>query len=166
MKHNQNHFDFTGAIFREGRHFVSLCLELDVASQGRSPKEARKMLAEAVILYLETCFEHGVPHQRPVPREEDPRVTRPPNLLELFLLKINFDVHALPEVPVLKPRKVVAALKRPWVLRGAPERKSPATQARQSARNSSNALGRCESPGPRSILRQARLSVDGLRKAL
>jgi predicted RNase H-like HicB family nuclease len=95
MKNNQNHFEFTGVILREGRLFVSLCLELDVASQGRSPREARKMLAEAVSLYLETCFEDGVPHLRPVPKEEDPRVQEPANLVESFLLKVDFEVHAV-----------------------------------------------------------------------
>jgi predicted RNase H-like HicB family nuclease len=95
MKHDQNHFEFTGALYREGRYFVSLCLELDVASQGRSAKEARRMLAEAVTLYLETCFEDGVPYLRPVPREEDPRISRPANLMALFPLKVEFEVHAV-----------------------------------------------------------------------
>ena len=95
MKKDQNHFDFTGAVFRDGRHFVSLCLELDVASQGRSLREAKAMLAEAVTLYIETCFEDGVPYLRPVPREEDPRIQRPPNLLEMFSLKVDFQVHAV-----------------------------------------------------------------------
>jgi len=95
MKNDQNHSEFTGAIFREGRHFVSLCLELDVASQGRNAKEARRMLAEAVSLYLETCFEDGVPHLRPVPKEEDPRIANPANLVEMFPLKVDFEVHAV-----------------------------------------------------------------------
>ena len=95
MKHNQNHFEFTGAILREGRRFVSLCLELDVASQGRNPREARAMLAEAVSLYLETCFEDGVPYLRPVPKDEDPRIKSPANLVELFPLSVDFEVHAV-----------------------------------------------------------------------
>lgn len=95
MKNNQNQFEFTGVIFREGRWFVSLCLELDVASQGRSPREARKMLAEAVTLYLETCFEDGVPYLRPVPKQEDPRVQQAANLVESFPLKVDFEVHAV-----------------------------------------------------------------------
>ena len=61
MKNDPNHFEFTGAIFKEGKWYVSLCLDLDVASQGRTPREARKMLAEAVTLYLETCFENNLP---------------------------------------------------------------------------------------------------------
>jgi predicted RNase H-like HicB family nuclease len=95
MKDNHNHFEFTGAIFREGRQFVSLCLELDVASQGKNAREARKMLAEAVSLYLECCFEDGVPYLRPVPREEDPRVHAPANLVETFALSVDFEVHAV-----------------------------------------------------------------------
>ena len=95
MRNNQNHFEFTGVIFHDGRNFASLCLELDVASQGKSVKDARKMLAEAVSLYLETCFEDGVPYLRPVPREEDPRVTQPADLIELFPLRVDFEVHAV-----------------------------------------------------------------------
>ncbi|MFN0067985.1 MAG: type II toxin-antitoxin system HicB family antitoxin [Limisphaerales bacterium] len=43
----------TAVIEPEGRWFVSRCPELDVASQGRSRKEAHAMLAEAVALWLE-----------------------------------------------------------------------------------------------------------------
>jgi len=42
------------------------------------------MLAEAVTLYLETCFENGIPYLRPVPPEEDPRHHPVENLLEIF----------------------------------------------------------------------------------
>jgi hypothetical protein len=52
------------------------------------------MLAEAVTLYLETCFENGIPYLRPVPREDDPRVTQPQSVLESFPLKVDFKVHA------------------------------------------------------------------------
>jgi predicted RNase H-like HicB family nuclease len=91
----QNHFEFTGAIFKEGKCFVSLCLELDVASQGRSIHVAKKMLAEAVTLYLETCFESNVPYLRPVPKEEDPRFTNVKGHVETFPLKVDFNVHAV-----------------------------------------------------------------------
>jgi predicted RNase H-like HicB family nuclease len=94
-KDNQNHFEFTGAIFKEGKSYVSLCLDLDVASQGRTPSEARKMLAEAVTLYLETCFENNLPYMRPVPPDEDPRRSTRVNLVEIFRLKVDFRVHAV-----------------------------------------------------------------------
>jgi predicted RNase H-like HicB family nuclease len=94
MMNDQNHFEFTGAIFREGKQYVSLCLDLDVASQGRSVHEAKKMLAEAVSLYLETCFESNLPYLRPVPRDEDPRIKPTENLVETFPLKVDFNVQA------------------------------------------------------------------------
>ena len=65
MIKQQNHFEFTGAIFREGKWFVSLCLDLDVASQGRTVREATKILAEAVARtlrpVLKTTFLTSVP---------------------------------------------------------------------------------------------------------
>jgi predicted RNase H-like HicB family nuclease len=87
-------FEFTSAVLKDGEQFVSLCLDLDVASQGASLEEAKKMLAEAVTLYLEGCFESNIPYLRPVPREEDPRFNPTPGLLSIFPLKVEFKVHA------------------------------------------------------------------------
>ena len=47
--------NFTAIIEREGDGFVSLCPELDIASQGSSVEEARANLAEAVGLFMETA---------------------------------------------------------------------------------------------------------------
>lgn len=60
-------------IEKEGRLYSALCLELDVASQGRSVAEAKKNIAEAVKLYLEAVYAAGdekdfIP--RPAPLEE------------------------------------------------------------------------------------------------
>ena len=44
---------FTAVIQQEGKLFVALCPELDVASQGKSVEEARSNLTEAVELFLE-----------------------------------------------------------------------------------------------------------------
>jgi len=95
MKNGRHGFEFTGAIIKEGKWFVSLCLELDVASQGRTVREAKKMLAEAVTLYLETCFDSNSPYLRPVPPEQDPRKNRPEGLVEIFPLRVDFRVHAM-----------------------------------------------------------------------
>ena len=46
---------FTAIIQQEAKWFVALCPELDVASQGKSVEEARRNLAEAVALVLETA---------------------------------------------------------------------------------------------------------------
>ncbi len=94
MGNSQNHFEFTAGVFKEGNQFVSVCLDLDVASQGRTLREAKRMLAEAVTLYLEGCFENNIPYLRPVPREEDPRLHPPENLVTIFPLKVDFTVHA------------------------------------------------------------------------
>jgi len=44
----------TGLLEREGDGYVSLCPELDVASQGSTVEEALANLREAVELFLET----------------------------------------------------------------------------------------------------------------
>lgn len=95
MPEAQNQFEFTGAIFRDGNGYSSLCLDLDVASQGRTSREAKKALSEAVTLYLETCFENGIPHLRPVPVSDDPRHNATEKLIEIFPLHVNFQVHTL-----------------------------------------------------------------------
>lgn len=46
---------FTAMIYREDDGYVSLCPELDVASQGDSIEEASTNLREAVELFLETA---------------------------------------------------------------------------------------------------------------
>jgi predicted RNase H-like HicB family nuclease len=45
--------NLTASIWKEGRLYVARCLELGVASQGASKKEALRNLREAVELYLE-----------------------------------------------------------------------------------------------------------------
>jgi predicted RNase H-like HicB family nuclease len=50
MKTNRN---FTAIIEREGDGYVSLCPELDIASQGETVEEARQNLAEALELFFE-----------------------------------------------------------------------------------------------------------------
>jgi predicted RNase H-like HicB family nuclease len=46
---------FTAMIYRENGGYVSLCPELDVASQGSSVEDASANLREAVELFLETA---------------------------------------------------------------------------------------------------------------
>jgi predicted RNase H-like HicB family nuclease len=45
----------TATIWRESDGYVSLCTELDVASQGETVEEARNNLREAVELFFETA---------------------------------------------------------------------------------------------------------------
>lgn len=45
----------TAIIEREGDGYVSLCPELDIASQGRTVEEARENLKEALEMFFETA---------------------------------------------------------------------------------------------------------------
>ncbi len=47
-------------IEKEGDGFVSLCPELDIASQGGTVEEARAMLKEAVELFLECAGDEEI----------------------------------------------------------------------------------------------------------
>jgi predicted RNase H-like HicB family nuclease len=46
-------YDMTAVIEREGDGYVSLCPELDIASQGSTVEEARNNLREALELFFE-----------------------------------------------------------------------------------------------------------------
>ena len=46
-------YRFTTVILKEGKWYVSRCLELGVVSQGKSIEESQANLKEAVELYLE-----------------------------------------------------------------------------------------------------------------
>ena len=50
----------TAIIAREGDGYVSLCPELDIASQGDTIEEARNNLQEAVELFFETASPNEV----------------------------------------------------------------------------------------------------------
>ncbi len=43
---------FTASVWREGKWFVAQCLEVDVASQGRSEAAALKNLSDALSLHF------------------------------------------------------------------------------------------------------------------
>ena len=51
---------FTAIIEREGDGYVSLCPELDIASQGSTIEEARKNLTEALELFFEYASESEI----------------------------------------------------------------------------------------------------------
>jgi len=64
----------------EGEHlFSAICLELNVASQGRTAKGAEASLKEAVELYLECVYKDGDEKEfipRPAPRELGPEALK------------------------------------------------------------------------------------------
>lgn len=87
-------FVFTGAIIKETDGYSSLCLELDVASQGETVEEAKLNLMEAVNLYLEAAIESNLGVLRPVPDSESPIRTRANDVVETFKMNIDFQVRA------------------------------------------------------------------------
>jgi predicted RNase H-like HicB family nuclease len=87
-------FVFTGLVWKEEKEFSALCPEMDVASQGKTPAEARKNLLDAAALHLEGSFEDGLPYLRPVPIEEDPRNSLPAKSLEVFKFKVDVAIKA------------------------------------------------------------------------
>ncbi len=91
---SKNNFTFTGVIVKEDKGFSSLCLELDVASQGETIREAKNALTEATTLYLESAIESNLPYMRPVPVEEDPRQSSPEKIVELFPLRVDIAIRA------------------------------------------------------------------------
>jgi predicted RNase H-like HicB family nuclease len=63
-------FIFHGIIQKEEDRYTSICLELDIATEGGAIEEARKNLKEAVEGYIESVIEEGEEEEfipRPVP---------------------------------------------------------------------------------------------------
>ena len=53
-------YNFTAIIEKEEDMYVSLCPELDIASQGRTVEEAKKNLEEAISLFFEHASEEEI----------------------------------------------------------------------------------------------------------
>lgn len=62
---------FTASIWREDDWFIAQCLEVDIASQGESEKEALTNLGEALELY----FESPQPSLKPAIRKFEVKVS-------------------------------------------------------------------------------------------
>jgi predicted RNase H-like HicB family nuclease len=57
---------FSATVWREGKWYVSQCLEIDVASQGESEQEALANLKEALELHFEPPQATRVPEVRTI----------------------------------------------------------------------------------------------------
>ncbi|WP_231890821.1 type II toxin-antitoxin system HicB family antitoxin [Methylomonas koyamae] len=60
LERTMNYRQLTAIIEREGDGYVSLCPELDIASQGSSVQEAKSNLKEALELFFETASEEEI----------------------------------------------------------------------------------------------------------
>ncbi len=56
----KSNYELTAIIEREGDGYVSLCPEVDIASQGDTIEEARKNLIEALELFFETASKEEI----------------------------------------------------------------------------------------------------------
>lgn len=52
-------FRIPAKIRKRGQWYVSSCPSLDVHSQGHTKEEARRNLVDALVFFLESCFERG-----------------------------------------------------------------------------------------------------------
>ena len=52
-------FRLPARIRKKGKWYVSSCPSLDVHSQGHTKEEARRNLVDALVFFLESCFERG-----------------------------------------------------------------------------------------------------------
>jgi predicted RNase H-like HicB family nuclease len=55
----QAQFQLFGVVKKEGGWYVAHCPPLDITTQGRTEKEAKKNLIEASELFVTSCFERG-----------------------------------------------------------------------------------------------------------
>jgi predicted RNase H-like HicB family nuclease len=77
---------YTIIVRQDGPHYVALCLELNVASQGDSPEEARENISDAINEFLAYLEEVGaIDEVQPVTFD----------LLREFLLEGMPDTHCM-----------------------------------------------------------------------
>lgn len=87
--------EFNSLIIKEeDGGFSSLCLDLDVASQGESIEEAKAMLVEAVEGYIEVSIEKNLSFLRPVPDNANPELIEPESVVEKFKIKTDLRIHS------------------------------------------------------------------------
>jgi hypothetical protein len=85
---------FEGFVLRSGRKYESICPDLDVASFGKTPAEARRSLLEACQLHVESAIECNLPYVRPVPPDDHPLREEPSRIVDRFMVMIEIAVKA------------------------------------------------------------------------
>ena len=70
-------YHLTAVIWKEGRHYVSKCTELGVASYGSTPEKARLSLEEAVELYIGNAKRLGLLKEMEPSLASEARYTTP-----------------------------------------------------------------------------------------
>jgi len=83
---------FDAVITKEDDIFCSLCIELNVASEGETQLEAKKNLLEAVKDYIELSLEHSTPLIRWVPFDDNPLLNSNDKIFEQFKIKVPMNL--------------------------------------------------------------------------
>lgn len=93
MNNIENHnFILESVIVKEDNGYFSLCLDVDVASQGDSVEEAKMMLKEAVELYIESSIDNTLPILRRTPDDSNPLFIDKENVVDHFNLKLKLEI--------------------------------------------------------------------------
>ncbi|HEY3251538.1 MAG TPA: hypothetical protein VGK25_10515 [Ignavibacteria bacterium] len=79
-------------ITKEDEIYCSLCIELNIASEGETLNEAKENLLEAVKDYIELSVENKTPIIRLVPIEDNPLLNPGQNIVEVFRIKVNMNL--------------------------------------------------------------------------
>jgi len=84
---------FEAVITKEDDIFCSLCIDLNVASEGETIEEAKKNLIEAVNDYIEIAIENNLPIIRKVSGENNPLLATSEEVIEKFNIKTDLRVE-------------------------------------------------------------------------
>lgn len=85
---------FEAVITKEDDIYCSLCIDLNVASEGTSIEESKKNLIEAVGEYIEIAIENNLPIIRKIPEEDNPLISGTPDeIIEKFSIKSDLKIE-------------------------------------------------------------------------
>lgn len=84
---------FKSVVMRDEDGFSSLCLDLNVASEGDTILSAKENLIEAVNGYIELALENNLPILRPVSKDINPYFCYPEDIVEEFTIKSDLNIH-------------------------------------------------------------------------
>lgn len=83
---------FKSVVMKDEDGFSSLCLDLNVASEGDTVLEAKDNLIEAVNGYIELSLENNLPILRPVSKDLNPYFNYPEDIVDEFTIKSDLNI--------------------------------------------------------------------------
>lgn len=83
---------FKSVIMKDEEGYSSLCLDLNVASEGETILEAKENLIDAVNGYIELALENNLPILRPVSKDINPYFNYPQDIVEEFTIKSDLNI--------------------------------------------------------------------------